>query len=196
MNDQSINWDTIPDVITKDQLYQICHISKSTARYLLQSGKIPCYYTGKQTRCYKIKKGDVIAYLEDRKIFPEAYSAPKGWYKGYYEIKMEVNLPAEVLEDMREYYTYLLSEYKDVLTVSETCKITGYGKTSINNWCGKGHLKAFKYGNSNRIPKVHFVEFLCSSYCRSITRKSDWHIKTLKRFPSWRRQKPVQGGAK
>ena len=104
-------------------------------------------------------------------------SAPKGWYKGYYEIKMEVNLPAVVLEDMREYYTYLLSKYKDVLTVSEACKITGYGKTSINNWCGKGHLKAFKYGNSNRIPKVYFIEFLCSSYCRFITRKSDWHIR-------------------
>ena len=172
------------------------HISKSTARYLLQSGKIPCYYTGKQTRCYKIKKEDVIAYLEERKIFPEAYSAPKGWYKGYYEIKMEVNLPAEVLEDMREYYTYLLSKYKDVLTVSEACKITGYGKTSINNWYGKGHLKAFKYGNSNRIPKVYFVEFLCSPYCRSINRKSDWHIKTLKRFPSWRRQKRAMGGAR
>ena len=71
MNDTAINWDEIPDIITKDQLYRICHISKSTARYLLQSGKIPCYYTGKQTRCYQIKKEDVIAYLEDRKVFPE-----------------------------------------------------------------------------------------------------------------------------
>ena len=164
MNNEAINWDEIPDIITKDQLYRICHISKSTARYLLQSGKIPCYYTGKQTRCYKIKKEDVIAYLEARKIFPEAYSAPKGWYKGYYEIKMEVNLPDEILEDMQEYYTYLLSKYKDVLTVSEACKITGYAKTSINNWCGNGHLKAFKRGNANCIPKVYFVEFLCSSY--------------------------------
>lgn len=58
MNNEAINWDEIPDIITKDQLYRICHISKSTARYLLQSGKIPCYYTGKQTRCYKIKKED------------------------------------------------------------------------------------------------------------------------------------------
>ena len=56
MKEHAINWDAVPDVITKDQLYRICHISKSTARYLLQSGKIPCYYTGKQTRCYQIKK--------------------------------------------------------------------------------------------------------------------------------------------
>ena len=48
MKEKAINWDAVPDVITKDQLYQICHISKSTALYLLQSGKIPCEYTGKK----------------------------------------------------------------------------------------------------------------------------------------------------
>ena len=66
MKENAINWDAVPDVITKDQLYRICHISKSTALYLLQSGKIPCEYTGRKTRCYKIKKEDVIAYLENR----------------------------------------------------------------------------------------------------------------------------------
>ncbi len=76
MKENAINWDSIPDIITKDQLYRICHISKSTALYLLQSGKIPCEYTGRKTRCYKIKKEDVIAYLENRKVFPESYSAP------------------------------------------------------------------------------------------------------------------------
>ena len=89
MKENAINWDLIPDVITKDQLYRICHISKSTALYLLQSGKIPCEYTGKRTRCYKIKKEDVIAYLNDRKVFLENYSAPAGWYSGSYPIKME-----------------------------------------------------------------------------------------------------------
>ena len=44
MNETAINWDLIPEIITKDQLYKICHISKSTALYLLKSGKIPCEY--------------------------------------------------------------------------------------------------------------------------------------------------------
>ena len=87
MKENAINWDAVPDVITKDQLYRICHISKSTALYLLQSGKIPCKYTGRKTRCYKIKKEDVIAYLENRKVFPESYSAPAGWYKGDYTVQ-------------------------------------------------------------------------------------------------------------
>ena len=48
MKENAINWDDVSDVITKDQLYRICHISKSTALYLLQSGKIPCEYTGRK----------------------------------------------------------------------------------------------------------------------------------------------------
>ena len=135
MNNEAINWDDVPDRITKDQLYRICHISKSTARYLLQSGKIPCYYAS------------------------------------------------------------LLASYRDVLTAAEVCKLTGYSKTAVNNWCGSGILKAFKRSNVNHIPKVYLIEFLCSPDCRSITRKSDWHIWTLKRFPAWRRQKQAEGGA-
>lgn len=126
MNENTINWESIPDVITKDQLYRICHISKSTALYLLQSGKIPCAYTGKKTRCYKIKKEDVIAYLENRKIFPESYSAPAGWYKGNYTIKMKAEVPEVVLEYLRTYYTELLADYPDVLTTQVVSKITGY----------------------------------------------------------------------
>ena len=53
-----INWNEVPDVITKEQFYRICHISKSTALYLLKSGAVPCEYSGKKTRCYKIKKDD------------------------------------------------------------------------------------------------------------------------------------------
>ena len=134
MNETAINWDSIPDIITKDQLYQICHISKSTALYLLRSGKIPCEYTRKKTRCYKIKKADVITYLEKRKVFPESYSAPAGWYKGNYTVKMKTELPEQILENMKLYYTELFAQYPDVLTTSEISKVIGYGTTSINNW--------------------------------------------------------------
>lgn len=185
MNETSINWDSIPDIITKDQLYQICHISKSTALYLLRSGKIPCEYTGKKTRCYKIKKSDVITYLEKRKIFPESYSAPAGWYKGNYSIKLETKIPENALKNMRQYYTEMLAQYPDVMTATEVSTIIGYGKTTVNNWCRKGHLKAFKRNNMNHIPKVYLIEFCYSKYFRTITRKSDWHIRALQEFSRW-----------
>lgn len=185
MNETAINWDSIPDIITKDQLYQICHISKSTALYLLRSGKIPCEYTGKKTRCYKIKKTDVITYLEKRKVFPESYSAPAGWYKGNYTVKMSAEVPEPVLENMKLYYTELFAKYPDVLTATDISKVIGYGTTSINDWCKKGYLKAFKRNNMNHIPKVYLTEFCCSKYFRTITRKSDWHIRVLQEFHHW-----------
>ncbi len=185
MKESAINWDDIPDIITKDQLYQICHISKSTALYLLRSGKIPCEYTGKQTRCYKIKKEDVIAYLKDRKVFPESYSAPAGWYKGNYDLKMQEELPPFAEKEMRRYYAELLAEYPDVLTTSEIAVITGYGTTSVNYWCNKNYIKHFKRNCVNHIPKIYLIDFFCSKHFRSITRKSSWHIYTLQRFSRW-----------
>ena len=68
-----VNWDSVPEVMNKEQFFRICHISKSTALHLLKSGKVPCEWSGKKTRCYKIRKEDVKAYLEERAIFPELY---------------------------------------------------------------------------------------------------------------------------
>ena len=76
-----------------------------------------------------------------------------------------------MLEHLRLYYTELLSGYPDVLTTQAVSKITGYGKTSINNWCNQGHIKSFRKNNVNHIPKVYLVEFFCSTYFRTITRK-------------------------
>ena len=55
-----------PDIMNKEQLRKVCHISKRTAHYLLQFNLIPHVCTGKKTRCYAIKKRDVI----DFSVFP------------------------------------------------------------------------------------------------------------------------------
>ncbi len=159
MNYHSIDWDSVPDTITKEQLYQVCHISKATARYLLQSGKIPCQYTGKKTRCYVIRKEDVLAYLENRKLFPENYSMPSGLRKGKCGFTTSEEIPAFVLSEMKDYYTDLLSEYPDVLKATDIVELTGYAKTSVNNWCLNGRLKAIKKNCINLIPKVYLVDF-------------------------------------
>ena len=112
-----IDWDSVPDVMNKDQFYRLCHISKSTALHLLKSGKVSCEWTGKKTRCYKIKKEDVRAYLEERAVYPELYSAPRGWYGGHYVAKLSKELPEDVLRQMHDYYAKLLVKYKDVVTV-------------------------------------------------------------------------------
>lgn len=41
--------DEYPEYITKEQLYQICHISKKSAQNLLESGEIPCIHSALAT---------------------------------------------------------------------------------------------------------------------------------------------------
>jgi len=53
-----------PVAMNKEQFYQIAHISKKTAQYLLSTGIVPCRDSGKKTRKYTIFTDDVIDYLK------------------------------------------------------------------------------------------------------------------------------------
>lgn len=87
-----------PETVQKEQFRIICHISKRTARYLLQSGLVPCVQSGKKTRNYTIKMKDIVRYLERREIHPEKYKLPPGSY--IVRLCNLVNNPAYVhLED-------------------------------------------------------------------------------------------------
>ena len=176
-----INWKEVPDVITKEQFYRICHISKSTALYLLKSGAVPCEYSGKKTRCYKLKKDDVKKYLESKGKFPEYYVTPRGWYANS-PTKPPCALSEDTANKLYAYYTKLLSDYKDVIFAQDIVKLTGYAKATINGWCAKGRLKSFEKENKYYIPKVFLIEFFGSTYFRSIIRKTSWHIQTINEF--------------
>ena len=57
----SFLYEEYPEVISADQLYRICRISKRKAKLLLDGGYIPCQDSGKKTRRYKIRIDDVVA---------------------------------------------------------------------------------------------------------------------------------------
>ena len=65
-----------PNGMTKDQFYRVARINKQHAKYLLDSGLVPCINTGKKTRKYHIATHDVITYLCDREDHPEKYKVP------------------------------------------------------------------------------------------------------------------------
>lgn len=62
--DYTYLYEEYPEVISADQLYRICHISKRKAKWLLEHGYIPCEDSGKKTRRYKIRLNDVIDCYE------------------------------------------------------------------------------------------------------------------------------------
>ena len=49
MKKELYNLDQYEDILTKEQMRIVCHISKRKAMYLLQSGLISCINTGKKT---------------------------------------------------------------------------------------------------------------------------------------------------
>ena len=179
-----------PEVITKDQFYRIAHISKATALFLLQSGKVPCKDSGKKTRRYKISTDDVILYLIDREINPANYRAPDCWYKersGHYKSRVTYRnelseMDKETQDAFRAYISRQLGSYGDLLTVAEASEFIGYCSTSFHRWCAEKQIKAFSISGRYLIPKLCFIDFLVSPYSYSITRKTWKHLLLIKPF--------------
>ncbi len=158
-----------PDPMGRTDFRKACHIGTRTSIYLLQSGLVPCENTGKQTRCYKIAKADVAAYLRRRLTEPEYYTPPSGWYKNYPNHKP----PAFGLNG-----ALLLTDaarQPDVLDARQIAQVTGYASRTVSRWCTEGRLKAFPYQHTYKVPKEWLLEFLTSEDYNSITRKSKEH---------------------
>ena len=167
-----------PEYITKDQMYRICHISKKTCLFLLESGLVPNIDSGKKTRRFKIKTKDVIQYLHDRDDYPELYKAPDGFYMrdGCKKApSLEDVFTKEDLTSMRQYYEMLLKDYPDVLNVRQVAQFTGYGESSVAKWCSKQELKNFFIRQKFQIPKEYLLDFLVSRYFIGIAVKSEKH---------------------
>ena len=152
-----------PSYMTKDQMYRLCHISKKTSLFLLESGLVPCLDSGKKTRRFKIKTADVIHYLKDRELHPEHYKPPEGYYKQPHIPQLRV-LPGHDLLVMRQFYEKELASWPDVMTTKQVSAFTGYGKTTVERWCSKQHLKSFYIKRQYYVPKVYLIDFFLSRY--------------------------------
>ena len=151
MDKQTIEYlkNTYPDVITKDQFYRICHISKKTAFYLLDNGLVPCTNSGKQTRKYKIRLDDVIAFLDAREIKPAAFKVPDNFYKGsvYNLYGSSIKRLSKNKDILRTFLNKQIADYDDIISPSMVSEITGYSTKTIALWCEKGKLKSFNIFN-------------------------------------------------
>ena len=134
--------DEYPEYITKEQLYQICHISKKTAQNLLESGEIPCTDTGKKTHRFLIAAVDVVDYLRRRDSEP----------------KPEPD--AGVAEQIRS----ALALYPDVLSVMQVSAITGRYPQTVTKWCRSQYIKSYSSGGKNHILKASLTDFLISRW--------------------------------
>ena len=99
-----------PAVISKDQLYRICHISKRKATWLLEHGVIPCKDSGKKTRRFQIYTADVVNYLITLENEPQKVAIPAGIFQSEKDrktIEKVLSLPLFAsLEGARIYKEY------------------------------------------------------------------------------------------
>lgn len=179
-----------PEIMNKEQMRIACHISKRTALYLLQFNLIPHTCTGKKTRCYSIKKSDVIAFMNDREVNPEKYIAPDNWYRygnvdvKAYKIRIQPPLPEDP-EKTRHYYESKLSSHPDVIDVKAVVDFTGYNRRTVSQWIRKDKLRAFSLPHKYMIPKLYLIDWLCSEEYNITNRKSREHIDMLWELHKW-----------
>ena len=179
-----------PEIMKKEQMRIACHISKRTALYLLQFNLIPHTCTGKKTRCYSIKKSDVIAFMNDREVNPEKYIAPENWYKygsvdvKAYKIRILPQLPDDI-KKIRRYYESKLSPQPDVMGVSEVVALTGYNRRTVSQWIRLGKLRSLVLLQKYMIPKCYLIDWLCSDEYNNANRKSREHINMLWELSKW-----------
>ena len=178
MRPELIDWNSIPDTISKDQFCKICHMSKKTANKYLGT-VIPCSDNGKKTHRYTINKTDLIAFLE-RNSERQRISTITPVIRCSKTAFSPTPLSAFVMSFMHEYYSQILSDEKEILRVSDICRITGYGKTIVNTWFLSGKLRYVVIRGAKHTAKENLIDFLSSDDFDKIFRKSDWHIKQIK----------------
>ena len=147
-----------PEYMSMEQMRIICHISKRTARLLLQTGLVPCVDNGKKTRKYQIATVDVITYLKERKKHPERYALPEGSYAREHIPPIAYTTIISPFRIDR----LLFEESPDVLTVQQAAVIASVNPSTVTDWAAKKHFRAFLINNTYHIPKLSLLIYLAS----------------------------------
>ena len=122
--DYTYLYEEYPEVISADQLYRICHISKRKAKWLLEHGYIPCEDSGKKTRRYKIRLNDVIDYLRTLEAAPDLVATPVGAFNVK---RKQLNPVAQICQ--KEFQRFLYNIWRDeadILRISDVQVLLGY----------------------------------------------------------------------
>ena len=182
MNPDFIDWNSIPDTISKDSFCKICHMSKRTATKFLGT-MIPCSDNGKKTHRYSIAKSDLIPFLERYSERHKVSLLPPVERHSKTSL-CTASLSGNIKVSLHDYYSHLLESEKDVLRVSDVCRITGYGKTAVNNWFLSGSLIYVVVKNAKHTSKESLINFMSSDTFDKIYRKSAWHLEQIAVFRS------------
>ena len=160
-----------PELISKEQMAQICQISKKTCLYLLTSGLVPCQDRGTVTHRFLIRAQDVVEYLKQREICPEKYRPPKGYYYNRRPVKetpqakvISVLITKANLHAAQDYFAGLLRNYPDVMNTLQVAEFLGYSRPTVTRWCHDQRMRFFSIHKSIQVPQEYLIEFILGDY--------------------------------
>ena len=183
-----------PEIISKDQFYRICRISKRKARWLLENGIIPCEDSGKQTRRFRIRLEDVITFLEQRDAGLLQNEIPVGIFSSGPHPSAQ---PRQTL-DSGALCAFLLERWADapdMLTAQQAASLCGYGPTTINAWVGKGLVAAVQYRGRNLIAKESLAERLASREVQLSSNRPEYYTELLEEFQTEEQNSGMEWGS-
>ncbi|MEG0092289.1 MAG: hypothetical protein RSA20_10745, partial [Oscillospiraceae bacterium] len=169
-----------PETITMEQFYQIAHISKRKANWLLTNGIVPCEDSGKQTRRFKLRLDDVIDYLQKVHGGTLDVSIPRGIFAS-----RDTSKPPRDYMDcdaLKEQFLVDWYDAADMLTIKQASELSGYVGTSILRWVNRKQVKGVLYHERYLISKESFAEFLSSKPGQDIVQKSEIHKDVIEQF--------------
>lgn len=170
-----------PEIITKDQLYRICRISKRKALWLLENGVIPCEDSGKKTRRFRIRLEDVIDFLERR----DAGELDAVFPQGAFSSGRHPACQPRTYLGSEELCAFVLAEWDgqpDMLTVRDAAELCGYSVHTVSGWVRKGTVASVAYHGANLVSKESLAEWLASREGQGIGHISEVHQGLMDRF--------------
>lgn len=155
-----------PKYVSKEQLYVICRISKRTAKYLLDSGIIPCEDTGKKTRRYRVALKDIIAYLKKRDSTGNT-QVPHGSVSSR-KIKGPRTCYAQAImlgqeEEVRRYFEYIFSDFPHVLNLYDIAEMTGLAYATVQRLIRSNAIRSWLVDGRRMVPKAYMLDFVAST---------------------------------
>ena len=172
------------EVLSLEQMRILLHISKRKAAWMLQNQVIPCIVNDQMTtHKYMVRREDVDAFLrlpaaEQQARIPVGQFNARGAYRfAHPELHLKLTEPdrAEFVRYLEDFY----ASYPNALTLNAVREMTGYCRTTVNNWIAFGYVASAQLIDGPRIPKQSLIQFLASDRAFDIRIKSEIHIDLL-----------------
>ena len=146
-----------PDPMSRTDFRKACHIST----------RISIYPTAE-------RPGALQQYRQAHPLLSPNHKPPAN------ALVRRLDLTAPRRKKLRSRLAKQLVKAPDVLTLQQTCDITGYNRHTVSRWCTEGRLKPIMKTPTFRAPKVWLLDFLCSDDYNNICRKSRKHNQMVR----------------